>query len=97
MRYPVTPDDRYFVVKGQLWRCSNPTLDEATRKGLVSQLMDTIGDGTTAPNAIQRLVQRSNFRSPLERAIAPLQLPGHGKLLRLRKNQQLQQLWRRFC
>ena len=39
MRYPVTPDDRYFVVKGQLWRCSNPTLDEATRKRLVSQLM----------------------------------------------------------
>ena len=22
-RYPVTPDGRYFVVRGTLWRCSN--------------------------------------------------------------------------
>lgn len=27
-----TPDGRYFVVKGQLWRCTNPALDEATRQ-----------------------------------------------------------------
>jgi hypothetical protein len=39
MRYPVTPDRRYFVVKGQLWRCSNPNLDEDTQKQLVQQLM----------------------------------------------------------
>jgi hypothetical protein len=39
MRYPVTPDRRYFVVKGQLWRCSNPNLDEDTHKRLVQQLM----------------------------------------------------------
>lgn len=39
MRYPVTLDDRYFVVKGQLWRCSNPSLDEDTRKQLVKDLM----------------------------------------------------------
>jgi hypothetical protein len=36
---PVTPDGRYFVVSGQLWRCSNPSLDEQERQRLVSDLM----------------------------------------------------------
>jgi hypothetical protein len=40
MTYPVTPDGRYFVVKGQLWRCSNPQLPEAERQLWVKQLMD---------------------------------------------------------
>ena len=35
-----TPDGRYFVVKGQLWRCTNPALDEATRQHWVNALMD---------------------------------------------------------
>lgn len=35
-----TPDGRYFVVKGQLWRCTNPALDEATRRHWVNALMD---------------------------------------------------------
>ena len=26
MRYRVTPGDRYFVVKGRLWRCSTCTI-----------------------------------------------------------------------
>ncbi len=37
--YPGTPDGRYFVVKGQLWRCSNPSLAEELRQQLVSELM----------------------------------------------------------
>lgn len=37
---PVTPDGRYFVVKGRLWRCSNPALDDQTRQRLVNALMD---------------------------------------------------------
>lgn len=36
---PTTPDGRYFVVKGQLWRCSNPSLAEALRQRLVDELM----------------------------------------------------------
>jgi len=36
---PTTPDGRYFVVKGQLWRCSNPALDEGDRQRLVNELM----------------------------------------------------------
>jgi hypothetical protein len=38
-RYPLTPDGRYFVVNGQLWRCSNPNLDEETRSNWVKILM----------------------------------------------------------
>ena len=37
--YPGTPDGRYFVVAGRLWRTSNPALDPATRQSLVEQLM----------------------------------------------------------
>lgn len=39
MQYPVTPDGRYFVVRGRLWRCSDPALPAARREQLVSQLM----------------------------------------------------------
>jgi hypothetical protein len=38
MRYPVTPDGRYFVVRGRLWRCTDPRLDEATRLRLSREL-----------------------------------------------------------
>ena len=36
--YPTTPDGRYFVVKGQLWRCTNPMLDETMRQRTVVEL-----------------------------------------------------------
>ena len=36
---PTTPDGRYFVVKGQLWRRANPSLDEDVRQLLVNDLM----------------------------------------------------------
>jgi len=38
-KYPSTPDGRYFVVKGRLWRMSNPGLDPEQRQALVNQLM----------------------------------------------------------
>lgn len=37
---PVTPDGRYFVVRGRLWRCSNPALSSADRDRLTHELMD---------------------------------------------------------
>lgn len=37
---PTTPDGRYFVVKGQLWRCSDPSLAADKRQLLVNQLMN---------------------------------------------------------
>ncbi len=35
----ITPDGRYFVVRGRLWRLSNPALDPETRSELVRELM----------------------------------------------------------
>ncbi|HEY8590591.1 MAG TPA: hypothetical protein VIL55_13690 [Naasia sp.] len=35
-----TPDGRYIVVRGRLWRATNPNLDPAEREALVSELMD---------------------------------------------------------
>lgn len=39
MRHPVTPDGRYFVVRGRLWRCADPALPDAERARLVRELM----------------------------------------------------------
>jgi len=36
---PVTPDGRYLVVRGRLWRRSDPALDPAARQHLVDGLM----------------------------------------------------------
>ena len=38
-RYPVTPDGRYFVVRGHLWRCSNPQLSDGEKQRLTAALM----------------------------------------------------------
>jgi hypothetical protein len=38
--YPDTPDGRYFVVNGRLWRSSNPALPPQQRQQLVDALMD---------------------------------------------------------
>ena len=48
---PVTPDGRYFVHGGRLWRRSNPNLDADTRERLVRELMDArraVGTATRA-------------------------------------------------
>ena len=50
MKYPVTPDSRYFVVRGRLWRCSNPALLPDQRQVLVQELM--------AARRAKRLAQR---------------------------------------
>ncbi len=39
MRYPYTPDRRYFVVRGRLWRASDPSLREEERDRLTRELM----------------------------------------------------------
>jgi hypothetical protein len=39
MRYPVTPDGRYFVVRGRLWRMADPRLAPDERERLVRDLM----------------------------------------------------------
>ena len=39
LRHPITPDGRYFVANGKLWRRSNPALPEHERARLVSELI----------------------------------------------------------
>ena len=59
-----TPDGRYIIVKGQLWRATNPDLGEEERARLVSELMDArravgsslkSGDETAEGNARSRV------------------------------------------
>lgn len=38
-RYPTTPDGRYFIVAGRLWRATNPALPPQRRNELVADLM----------------------------------------------------------
>jgi hypothetical protein len=56
--HPVTPDGRYFVVRGRLWRMSDPALSADVRAALVKQLMDARrglrGDRTPAERAAAR-------------------------------------------
>ncbi len=44
----VTPVGRYFFVKGRLWRCTNPSLAEEKRTGLVNKLMNARREKGTA-------------------------------------------------
>ena len=37
---PVTPDGRYIVVRGRLWRRADPALPDDERQRLVDRLMD---------------------------------------------------------
>lgn len=38
--FPITPDGRYFVDKGRLWRLANPNLPQTKREQLVRALME---------------------------------------------------------
>jgi len=39
LRYPATPDGRYFVVRGRLWRTADPSLPPERRDALTRELM----------------------------------------------------------
>jgi hypothetical protein len=39
LKFPETPDGKYFVSKGRLWRKTNPRLTEEERSKYVSELM----------------------------------------------------------
>jgi hypothetical protein len=56
--YTPTPDRRYYVVRGRLWRLSNPLLDDITHARLVKDLMAakcTVRDGK---DALERISAR---------------------------------------
>jgi len=50
--YPRTPDRRYFVARGRMWRCTDPALDDSTRRAAVKRLMQArraVGQARTEP------------------------------------------------
>jgi ABC-type nitrate/sulfonate/bicarbonate transport system substrate-binding protein len=57
MRLPVTPDGRYFVVRGRLWRRSNPALPAELREALVKSLMKARRDVASARKAEDRAAE----------------------------------------
>ena len=59
--YTPTPDRRYFVVRGRLWRLSNPRLSPEVHERLVRELM-------TARRAVRDAID------PMERIGARLQV-----------------------
>jgi hypothetical protein len=77
VKHPVTPDGRYFVVRGRLWRMANPGLDEVKRADLVRQLMGArraVRDAkkamdpeaeATAHRAVDELKQALGERGPV--------------------------------
>jgi hypothetical protein len=61
--YPNTPDGRYFVVRGRLWRRSNPDLDDELRESLVKELMAArraVRDAKVQPEAMAAARKRVN-------------------------------------
>jgi hypothetical protein len=58
MRYPVTPDGRYFVVRGRLWRCSDPALAADERARLTRELMRARSQVRTALRAVDEERER---------------------------------------
>lgn len=72
-----TPDGRYIVVRGRLWRATNPHLPEAERQRLTHELMNarravkaarSANDGTAedaAHRAIDRVKQALGERGPV--------------------------------
>lgn len=65
--HPTTPDGRYFVVKGQLWRCSNPSLDEDERQALVDALM-TARRAVKASKALDDPMRLKSARTAIQTA-----------------------------
>jgi hypothetical protein len=63
MKYPMTPDGRYFVVDGRLWRRSNPMLDKTERDRLVNELMQA----RRAIHDAQSTEERTRARKEVDR------------------------------
>lgn len=65
-----TPDGRYLVVRGRLWRTSDPALDEDERDRLVHELM-------RARRAVQQ-AKRDGSDDALKAAHAAVDAAKHG-------------------
>lgn len=72
--YPTTPDGRYFVSKGRMWRCTDPSLADRDRRAAVKALMQArraVGQAETpqaerdARDAVQAAKERLGERGPV--------------------------------
>lgn len=59
----VTPDGRYIVVRGRLWRATNPSLPEPERQRLTQALMDARRAVKTARAAVDRDAEDAAHRA----------------------------------
>jgi hypothetical protein len=59
LKHPVTPDGRYFIVRGKLWRMSNPHIDPMRKVALVHDLM-------AARRAVKHAKSSGNQRAETE-------------------------------
>lgn len=60
LSYPETPDGRYFVAKGLLWRKSAPSLCEEERKAAVEDLMRARRDVSAAKKSVDATAERES-------------------------------------
>ena len=58
-QYPVTPDGRYFVVRGRLWRRSDPSLPPSQMQSLMADLMSARRAVKIATNDVERRAARA--------------------------------------
>lgn len=58
--YPKTPDGRYFVAKARLWRCTDPSLDDSTRRALIKSLMQARRAVMTARTEAEKQAARAD-------------------------------------
>jgi hypothetical protein len=65
-----TPDGRYFVVRGRLWRMSNPALPPDVRQHWVDQLMQARREVGAALKAKDATAERTARRAVNEAKIA---------------------------
>jgi hypothetical protein len=56
--YTPTPDRRYFVVRGRLWRLSNPSLDPEIHERLVRELIAARRAVRDAADSKERIAAR---------------------------------------
>ena len=57
--YPITPGGRYFLVRGRLWRRSDPSLSAEDRDKYVSDLMKARRDVGAAKRACNTAAERA--------------------------------------
>jgi hypothetical protein len=62
-QHPVTPDGRYFIVKGRLWRLADPTLSADEKSTLVSELMQARRAVKTARQAGDAIAETAAHRA----------------------------------